>query len=58
MKLTDNQIRDINKYLEEGKPLPDNYELKGYPDEWIERGIEEKREINYYAVGGITGIDR
>ncbi len=25
MKLTDNEIRDINKYLEAGKPLPDHY---------------------------------
>jgi DNA modification methylase len=25
MKLTDNEIRDINKYLEAGKPLPDKY---------------------------------
>lgn len=25
MKLSDNEIRDITKYLEEGKPLPDKY---------------------------------
>jgi len=25
MKLTDNEIRDINRYLEEGKPLPEKY---------------------------------
>ncbi len=25
MKLTDNEIRDITKYMEEGKPLPDMY---------------------------------
>ena len=25
MKLTDNEIRDINRYLEAGKPLPDQY---------------------------------
>lgn len=25
MKLTDNEIRDVNRYLEEGKPLPDKY---------------------------------
>jgi DNA modification methylase len=25
MKLTDNEIRDINRYLQEGKPLPDSY---------------------------------
>ena len=25
MKLTNNEIRDINKYLEAGKPLPDHY---------------------------------
>ena len=23
MKLTDNEIRDINRYLEKGKPLPE-----------------------------------
>ena len=25
MKLTDNEIRDINRYLEAGKPLPEKY---------------------------------
>jgi hypothetical protein len=25
MKLTDNEIRDINRYLESGKPLPEKY---------------------------------
>ena len=25
MKLTDNEIRDVTKYLEEGKPLPEKY---------------------------------
>src|SRR3989338_1042628 len=35
MKLTDNEIRDITKYLEEGKPLPDMYRflLFGYKRE-------------------------
>lgn len=28
MKLTENEIRNINKYLEEGKPLPDEYRFK------------------------------
>jgi hypothetical protein len=27
MKLTDNAIRDINRYLEEGKPLPEKYRV-------------------------------
>ena len=36
MKLTDNEIRDIRKYLEEGKPLPDKYRFLLF---------EEKREV-------------
>ena len=32
MKLTDNEIRDINKYLEEGKPLPDKYRFMLFDD--------------------------
>ena len=36
MKLTDNEIRDINKHLEAGKPLPDKYRFLLF---------EDKREI-------------
>jgi len=36
MKLTDNEIRDINKHLEAGKPLPDKYRFLLF---------EEKREV-------------
>ena len=36
MKLTDNEIRDITKYLESGKPLPDKYRFLLF---------EEKREV-------------
>ncbi len=36
MKLTDNEIRDINKYIEEGKPLPDTYRFLLF---------EDKREV-------------
>ena len=36
MKLTDNEIRDINKHLEAGKPLPDRYRFLLF---------EEKREV-------------
>ncbi|MCG2735038.1 MAG: hypothetical protein L6282_01460 [Candidatus Methanoperedenaceae archaeon] len=36
MKLTDNEIRDINKYIEEGKPLPENYRFLLF---------EDKREV-------------
>ena len=32
MKLTDNEIRDITKYLEEGKPLPDMYRFLLFGD--------------------------
>jgi DNA modification methylase len=32
MKLTDNEIRDINKYLEAGKPLPDRYRFLLFGD--------------------------
>ncbi|QXO95111.1 site-specific DNA-methyltransferase [Methanospirillum purgamenti] len=36
MKLTDNEIRDINRYLESGKPLPDSYRFILF---------DEKREV-------------
>ena len=36
MKLTDNEIRDINKHLEAGKPLPDKYRILLF---------DEKREV-------------
>tara|TARA_R100000789_G_scaffold79794_1_gene75071 strand:+ start:2185 stop:4461 length:2277 start_codon:yes stop_codon:yes gene_type:complete len=32
MKLTDNEIRDINKHLETGKPLPDKYRFLLFDD--------------------------
>lgn len=32
MKLTDNEIRDINRYLEAGKPLPDQYRFLLFDD--------------------------
>ena len=32
MKLTDNEIRDVVKYLEEGKPLPDKYRFMLFDD--------------------------
>ena len=36
MRLTDNEIRDINRYLEEGKALPENYRFLLF---------EDKREV-------------
>jgi hypothetical protein len=36
MQLTDTEIRDINKYLSEGKPLPDKYRFLLF---------EDKREV-------------
>ena len=36
LKLTDNEIRDINKHLEAGKPLPDKYRFLLF---------EDKREV-------------
>jgi len=32
MKLTDNEIRDINRYLESGNPLPDSYRFLLFDD--------------------------
>jgi len=32
MKLTDNEIRDINRYLEKGKPLPEKYRFLLFED--------------------------
>ncbi len=37
MKLTDNEIRDITRYLEEGKPLPEKYRFLLF---------EDKREVD------------
>ena len=36
MKLTDNEIKDINCYIEEGKPLPGKYRFMLF---------EDKREV-------------
>jgi len=36
MKLTDNEIRDVNRYLEKGKPLPEKYRFLLF---------EDKREV-------------
>ena len=36
MKLTDNEIRDITRYLEQGKPLPEKYRFLLF---------EDKREV-------------
>ncbi len=36
MKLTDNEIRDVNKLLEAGKPLPDKFRFLLF---------EDKREV-------------
>lgn len=33
MKLTDNEIRDINRYLKDGKPLPDLYRFLLFDDD-------------------------
>jgi hypothetical protein len=33
MKLSDNEIRDITKLLEEGKPLPDKYRFVLFGDD-------------------------
>ena len=32
MKLTEHEIRDVVKYLEEGKPLPDKYRFMLFDD--------------------------
>ncbi len=36
MKLTNNEVRDINRYLEKGKPLPEKYHFLLF---------EDKREV-------------
>ncbi len=41
MKLTDNEIRDINRYLEEGKPLAFENEWKSFLTK-KDRSIEMK----------------
>ena len=41
MKLTDNEIRDINRYLKEGKPLLEKYRFLLFEDkreEKVEKG--------------------
>ena len=43
MKLTDNKIRDINRYLEEGKPLPEKYWFLLFEDKReVEREVERE----------------
>ena len=34
MKLTDNEKRDVIKYLEAGKPLPEKYRFLLFDVEW------------------------
>ncbi|MDD5451291.1 MAG: hypothetical protein PHT49_05295 [Desulfovibrionales bacterium] len=43
MKLTDNEIRDITRHLEAGKPLPEKYSFLLF---------EEKREVELVWNGG------
>ncbi len=47
MKLTDNEIRDINRYLEEGKPLPEKYRFLLF---------EDKREVELVWNGKISEV--
>ena len=47
MKLTDNEIRDINRYLEEGKPLPEKYRFLLF---------EDKREVELVWNGKTSEI--
>jgi len=47
MRLTDNEIRDITKYLESGKPLPDFYRFLLF---------EEKREVELVWNGKTSEI--
>lgn len=47
MKLTDNEIRDITKHLEAGKPLPDKYRFLLF---------EEKREVELVWNGKTNDI--
>jgi DNA modification methylase len=47
MKLTDNEIRDITRYLEEGKPLPDHYRFLLF---------EEKRQVELVWNGKTSDV--
>ena len=47
MKLTENEIRDINKYLEAGKPLPDKFRFLLF---------EDKREVELIWNGKTSEI--
>ena len=47
MKLTDNEIRDINKQLEAGKPLPDKYRFQLF---------DEKREVELVWNGKTSAV--
>jgi len=47
MKLTDNEIRDITRYLEAGKPLPEKYRFLLF---------EEKREVELVWNGKIDEV--
>jgi len=47
MKLTNNEIRDINRYLEKGKPLPEKYRFLLF---------EDKREVELVWNGKISEV--
>ena len=47
MRLKDNEIRDISRYLEEGKPLPDKYRFLLFGD---------KREVELVWNGKINEV--
>ena len=61
MQLTDNEIRKITRYLEEGKPLPDKYRFLpvrgqargGTGLEWKDqRGLQYRPALSGYRAGG------
>ena len=70
MKLTDNEIRDITRYLEEGKPPPEKYrfllpgarvvDLGCAPGGWCQVAVKRVNalgERSDKAVGRVLGVD-
>jgi len=47
MKLTDNEIRDINRYLEEVRPLPEKYRFLLFEDKREVRWLRMEKDWNF-----------
>jgi hypothetical protein len=58
MKLIDNEIREVNKLIEAGKPLPDKYLFLLFDDkrevELVRRGTNEATEFSCFRLDALS----